>query len=391
MKKIKLSIRMLLLSGLLVNAVASIAATSESIVINAINFSNKSAAVEVVNNEYVRIPAWEWLSYSAVTLAQSGTYLVEFNVSSAGDGRVVQIEKAGVGALASVNVPNTGGADSWVTVSLLLELNAGEIAFGIKEVGNGESFLKWFSLTLQGSHDQFTDPNIEIIGEWIEVEAENFSNKSSGAEIINDQYVRIPAWDWLSYNPVSLEHSGTYLVQLLVSSPGDGRIIQFEKAGEGVLAPVDIPNTGGAESWETVSFEQELVQGDIAFGIKEVGAGESFLNKFRLGLIVIKEPEDTVINTGSRAISVPVASNLSVFPTPSRGSDVSISFTLSEAQYVRLSIFDVSGRELEVLASSHLQMGGYNFSPQRALPSGIHIVRLVSGGSSHSAKIVVKQ
>ena len=66
--------------------------------------------------------------------------------------------------------------------------------------------------------------------------------------------------EWLNYT-VDVASAGTYTVQLRVASPGGGAIrVGFNNASS-VWQPLDIPNSGGWQSWTTVSFTATLGAG----------------------------------------------------------------------------------------------------------------------------------
>ena len=95
------------------------------------------------------IDTGDWMSYREVTIPSTGTYRVEYRV--AGFGGSLQLEKAGgTQRFGTVSIPNTGGWQNWQTVSHTVNLNAGQIAFGIIALGGGWNFNK-FTITLTNS------------------------------------------------------------------------------------------------------------------------------------------------------------------------------------------------------------------------------------------------
>lgn len=68
----------------------------------------------------------EWLEYT-VNVAAAGTYNIELRVAVDGDGRNLKIEMDGVNISGNVELPNTGGWQTWTTVTVNdVELTAGE-------------------------------------------------------------------------------------------------------------------------------------------------------------------------------------------------------------------------------------------------------------------------
>ena len=94
------------------------------------------------------VDAGDWMAYgnSAVAIPESGSHLVEFRVASAVGGGSIRFEAMGGGTLhATVEVPNTGGWQSWQTISATVELPAGEHRFGLNAAAGGWN-LNWFRL-----------------------------------------------------------------------------------------------------------------------------------------------------------------------------------------------------------------------------------------------------
>jgi hypothetical protein len=81
--------------------------------------------------------AGEWLEY-AVDVAAAGVYTVEVRVASNGNGGSFHIDFAGVNATGTMNILNTGGWQSWQTLSKRgVVLSAGPQTMRIQLDGNG--------------------------------------------------------------------------------------------------------------------------------------------------------------------------------------------------------------------------------------------------------------
>jgi hypothetical protein len=77
------------------------------------------------------------------------------------------------------------------------------------------------------------------------------------------------------------------------------------------------------------------------------------------------------------------------YPNPFNPT-TSIAFTLKEAGLVRLSVFDVLGREVAVLMNGNQAAGSYNVSfNASALPTGVYLYRLEAGSFSAVRKLVL--
>ncbi|WP_185976647.1 carbohydrate-binding protein [Catenovulum sediminis] len=90
------------------------------------------------------IDTWDWMTYNNIQISQSGNYVFGFRVASPSGGQL-QLEQAGGGSvLGTVNVPATGGWQTWTTVYTTLYLSAGTHNLGIKANTGGWNF-NWFS------------------------------------------------------------------------------------------------------------------------------------------------------------------------------------------------------------------------------------------------------
>jgi beta-glucosidase-like glycosyl hydrolase len=92
--------------------------------------------------------AGDWMDYS-VNVSTTGTYSVDFRVASPYNNTQLQLKK-GSTVLATVTVPNTGGFQTWATVTAAsVSLTAGSQTLRIYSVTNGWNF-NWFKFTLNG-------------------------------------------------------------------------------------------------------------------------------------------------------------------------------------------------------------------------------------------------
>ncbi|SHG08081.1 PKD domain-containing protein, partial [Flavisolibacter ginsengisoli DSM 18119] len=87
------------------------------------------------------------------------------------------------------------------------------------------------------------------------VQIEGCSDVGSGQDV-----GWISQGDWMEYtiNPTS---AGTYTMRFRVATPGSGGKIAVKKGDGTVVATVDVPNTGGWQTWQTVSIPITLAAG----------------------------------------------------------------------------------------------------------------------------------
>lgn len=93
------------------------------------------------------IDSGDWMAFPLVNLPYAGNYRVSYRVASPNGGGSLQIEQAGGNPVfGSISVPNTGGWQSWTTISHQINLPAGSVQLGIYVPAGGWN-LNWLSIT----------------------------------------------------------------------------------------------------------------------------------------------------------------------------------------------------------------------------------------------------
>ena len=96
------------------------------------------------------VKATEWLNYT-VSIAAAGTYSFDVRVAANGSGGSFHIEVDGVNKTGSIAVPNTGGWQTWTTVTKTgISISAGTHVFKVVMDANGSSGsvgnFNWFAI-----------------------------------------------------------------------------------------------------------------------------------------------------------------------------------------------------------------------------------------------------
>jgi hypothetical protein len=227
--------------------------------------------------------AGEWLKYT-VNVTTSGTYTLNARVTSLGAGGRFHIEVDGVDKTGALTVPDTGGWQSWRTISKTgVSLTAGQHVVRLVLDTNGSSTgmtgnFNWLSATLTSSSTASTSP---YLGSPVSlpgtVQAENYDEGGAGLayhdttsgnggrvyrtdsvdlQVANDsgggyKVKTAVAGEWLRY-AVNVVRSGVYALNVRVASGGSGGRFHVEVDGVDVTGPMTVPNTGGWQSWATV-------------------------------------------------------------------------------------------------------------------------------------------
>nr|WP_315486462.1 carbohydrate-binding protein [uncultured Undibacterium sp.] len=223
------------------------------------------------------IDTGDWMSYS-VDVPAAGSYKITYRVASATSTGVLQLEQAGgTPSYGTVNVPFTGGWQTWTNVSHTVNLAAGKqnLAISAKNGGFNLNWIKFESGSLPPGD------GITIQGEdYLVMNGVKLENTSDAGGGMNVGYIDVG--DWMSYPAVNIPSSGTYQVEYRVASlSGGGNLVLEEAGGTPSYGAINIPATGGWQTWTTVKHNVSLTAGSHKFGIK-VNNGGWNLNWFRL-------------------------------------------------------------------------------------------------------------
>ncbi len=212
------------------------------------------------------IDTGDWMDYS-INVNATGSYKVEYRVSSPyATGRVDL--RSGAVNLATSSIPETGGWQTWTTVSATVTLNAGIQTIRIYANAGGWN-LNWVKITALGTVTPTPTPTptpLPPTGNRIpgKIESENYSAMSGvETEACSEGTLNV-GWidtgDWMDY-AVNVQNTGSYKVEYRVSSPNTTGRIDF-RLGTTTLASTPVTGTGGWQTWTTVSATVNLNSGN---------------------------------------------------------------------------------------------------------------------------------
>ncbi|HVV06833.1 MAG TPA: carbohydrate-binding protein, partial [Puia sp.] len=199
-----------------------------------------------------------------LNVASAGTYTVSFRVSSALTGASFKMQDTKGTVLATVNVPNTGGWQTWTTVSASVTLPAGQQTLTIVSLTDNGWNINWMQFALQTTASAPVTSGKAIPGAiqaesydaMIGVRTETTSDAGGGQDV---SYLNSPG-NQVVYN-VTVAATGTYTATFRVSSPNNGATFKVMDGKNNVLATVTAPNTGGWQVWGNVSASVTLAAG----------------------------------------------------------------------------------------------------------------------------------
>jgi parallel beta-helix repeat protein len=228
----------------------------------------------------------QWFNYT-VNVATAGRYTVSFLVAS-NDGATDAFHlsnSSGTNLTGSVNVPNTGGWETWKTVTATVTLPAGKQVLTLNQDNPEWNFYSATFATSTSTEGPFGGTAAAIPGT---VKAENYDTggQSLGYSVLSvngtDNSYRTDGVDletteatgggndlgwaktgqWFRYT-VNVATAGTYTVSFLVAS-NDGATDAFHlsnSSGTNLTGSMNVPNTGGWETWKTVTATVTLPAG----------------------------------------------------------------------------------------------------------------------------------
>jgi glucose/arabinose dehydrogenase len=221
----------------------------------------------------------EWLQYS-VSVAESGQHVLQVRVASAGAGGTFHVEINGVDRTGPIAIPDTGGWQTWTTITRTL----GSLAAGPQTwrlvidalgpdgvVGN----LNYMDVVKGASTGNgYGGSALQLPGV---LQAENFDTGAAGISF-NDTTAGnfggsyrdtdvdieptsddgggynlgwVDAGDWTAYS-VTVAAAGFYDLAVRVASAGPGGSFHIEANGTNISGPLTVPDTGGWQSWVTL-------------------------------------------------------------------------------------------------------------------------------------------
>jgi len=251
----------------------------------------------------------QWFKYT-VNVATAGTYSVAFRVSSPyGITDALHIANAaGTNLSGSVAVPNTGGYETWTSVTASVVLPAGQQTLTIDQDTNGWNFhFLTFTLTSAGggsgsdapfggtpaavpgtvqaaNYDtggQGTAYNVTAVngtansyrsdGVDLEATADTQDTTAAGGA---DNMGWTGAGQWFNYT-VQVATAGTYTVSFRVAAPTavTDALHIANSAGTNLTGAVAVPATGGYQAWTTVTANVTLPAGAQTLTVDQDAAG----------------------------------------------------------------------------------------------------------------------
>jgi hypothetical protein len=190
----------------------------------------------------------------------------------------------------------------------------------------------------------------------------------------------IDTGDWMDYS-VTASTAGSYSVNLRVASPNGGQL-QIKNSAGTVLATVAVPNTGGYQSWQTVTANIALAAGTETIRIYSTSNGWNF-NWWEIlsgsGTITAKAVSlDTLISTAP----------LMIYPNPITDKfQLQLNNDLTGS--VLVQVYDTKGILQKQFSLSKPETGAYQFYLSIGeLPAAEYTIKVTMDGWTESKQII---
>ncbi len=226
-----------------------------------------------------------------------------------------------------------------------------------------------FSLTVQA----------ESYSSMLGVQLENTTDAGGGQNV---------GWidnsDWMAYNSIAIPTTGTYLVEYRVASPNSTGVVSMDlNAGATQLGTLAVPNTGGWQTWTTISRTVTINAGTYNFGIFASTGGWN-LNWWRISK-----------TAGARMVSNELIASSELFsaasyPNPTV-NNTKIKVNLPVAGHTNVSVYNATGNKTSELHNGNLSAGLHEFDfNTENLPTGVYIYSVTQKGKKITGKILKK-
>jgi len=185
--------------------------------------------------------------------------------------------------------------------------------------------------------------------------------------------------------------TATLLSSFVANSVPAGIELRWQFGSSVLAADVQVQRAPlTTEAWTTVAGAPQTEAGASVLVDTDVAAGQSY----RYRLVVGGASAATVFGpvTGTAGALQNRFTLDSVRPNPTAGA-VQIAFTVAKAGPVRLSVMDVQGREVAVLAAGERTPGRYvetwDIGARAATSPGVYFIRYRAGGAEQSRRLTI--
>lgn len=186
----------------------------------------------------------DWMEYT-INATQAGVHTLWFRIATPYTGQTLQVKNSGGTVLATVNIPQTAGWQTWSTTATQITLPAGTQTIRIQSTSTSGWNFNWMELMFG------IPPSGKIEAEMYTnmsgIQTESTTDAGGG---LNVGYVDNN--DWMEYS-VTTNAAGNYNINFRLAARNAAGQLQIRKADGTILATLPTPLTGGWQIWQTVT------------------------------------------------------------------------------------------------------------------------------------------
>ncbi len=187
--------------------------------------------------------------------------------------------------------------------------------------------------------------------------------------------------DYIEYL-LLIQQAGDYSIDYRTASAVNGGQIKLELISDNTIIPVhtvNLPGTGGWQTWQTVSQNAVLPAGEYTLRLTSL-SGEYNLNWYQFNLLTGIEDDAGI------PLSYTLEQN---YPNPFNPS-TTIRYSLKESGPVTLKIFNILGETVATLVDERQKTGHYSLTfDGNSLVSGVYFYRLSTRDISLTRKMIL--
>jgi hypothetical protein len=289
-------------------------------------------------------------------------------------------------------LPNTGGLQSWLTVTNTVNLAAGSQTLTLQSTSSEAWNINWMKFAVTSS--TLTGGMHNIPG-TIEAASYEDATGNIATQLTSDagggaNVGWIDNGTYMDYY-VNVEQAGTYTVNLRLATGDANASFNLLDAYGNVLSTVKIPNTGGFQSWKTVTTKATLRPGLQTIRIQSTSWDIWNINWMQFALGTSGASTTSGVMTASAASmtdsAAVAAAAAQVWPNPVRGM-LTIQLNDNTAGDEIIQVVDALGvvrQTTKFTKTPGLNQFQLDLS---ALSPGVYSVRILSTSRQQTVKIL---
>ena len=334
----------------------------------------------------------DWTKYQ-VTVPAAGWYTVGFRVATAGAGGSLKLMNTTGTVLCTVELPPTGGLQDWLTVTTTVNLQAGSQTLTLQSTSPDDWSINWL---------QFASTSSTLPGGMHNIPG---SIEAASYEDATGNIATQPTSDvgggynvgWIDYGRymdyyVNVEAYGTYTVSFRVATIYSDASFELLDANGNVLTTVTAPNTGGFQTWQTVSAKATLQAGLQTIRLQSTSWDIWNINWMQFASGTTGVATAANVMTGAAvsmvdSVATPAASASVVWPNPVKGLlNIQVNDNTSGDRIIQVvDALGVARQTTKVTKTPGLNQFQLDVS---GLSAGVYNVRIMSTNRQETIKIL---